>query len=77
MARVYTRKTRKYRNDYNKRNRRYAEKANKKFTWSDTYLIWNRKLQGGKELTDIQIAKVLKRSVQSVQLKRYKMKQKG
>jgi hypothetical protein len=37
------------------------------------YLIWNKRLQGGRILTDIEIAKFLKRSLQAIQLKRHKM----
>lgn len=43
------------------------------YTWSEMYLIWNKKMQGGRVLTDIEIAKFLKRSLQAIQLKRHKM----
>lgn len=64
--------------EYNKKHQ-YAtdETRGKKFTWSEMYLIWNKKLQGGSILTDVRIAKLLKRSLQSIQLKRYKMKYEG
>ena len=48
----------------------------KKYTWAEMYLVWNKKLQGGRILTDIEIAKVLSRSLQSIQLKRHKMSKK-
>lgn len=46
------------------------------YTWAEMYLIWNRKLnvKGARELSDIEIAKFLKRSLQAIQLKRHKMK---
>jgi hypothetical protein len=45
-----------------------------KYTWAEMYLIWNKRLKGGRVLTDIEIAKILRRSLQAVQLKRHKMK---
>jgi len=53
------------------------ETAGKKFSWTEMYLIWNKRLTGGRILTDVEIAKLLKRSLQSVQLKRHKMKMSG
>lgn len=55
---------------------KYATKETegKKYSWAEMYLIWNKKLEGGKIITDVKIAKVLKRSLQGIQLKRHKMK---
>jgi len=50
------------------------ETHGKRFTWSEMYLICNKRLTGGRILTDVEIAKLLQRSLQSVQLKRHKMK---
>lgn len=53
----------------------YATKAthNARYTRDEMYLIWNKRLQGGRILTDVEIAKFLKRSLQAIQLKRHKM----
>lgn len=79
MARVYSDQTREYRNKYNKEGRKYAkdQPAMRPFTATDIYLIMRRRLKGGNILSDIQIAKLLKRSVQSVQMKRFKLTQSG
>lgn len=61
--------------EYNRKHQYSTDETRgKKFTWSEIYLIWNKKLQGGKILTDVKIAKLLNRSLQSIQLKRHKMK---
>jgi hypothetical protein len=48
-----------------------------KYTWAEMYLIWNKQLKNGRILTDVEIAKILHRSLQAVQLKRHKMKYGG
>jgi len=65
----------KWHKQYNQEHN-YATKETKgkKFTWAEMYLIWNKQMQNGKILTDVQIAKLLKRSLQSIQLKRHKMR---
>lgn len=77
--RVYTKAERKRKAKWHKQyNHEHDytthETANKKYTWTEMYLIWNKRLKGGRILTDVEIAKILQRSLQSVQLKRHKMK---
>ena len=77
--RVYSEKERKRKTKWHQEYNRvhvYATKETngRKYTWSDMYLIWNKRLTGGRILTDIEIAKILQRSLQGIQLKRYKMK---
>jgi hypothetical protein len=59
---------------YNRKHR-YGSKGTEKrrYTREEMYLIWHKRLQGGRILTDVQIAKLLKRSLQGIQLKRHKM----
>ena len=80
--RQYTKRQRKYKLRWHKgynRLHKYGikETEGKKYTWAEMYLIWNKRLKGGRILTDIEIAKILQRSLQAVQLKRHKMKMKG
>jgi hypothetical protein len=80
--RTYTKAERKRKAKWHKQyNHRHDyttyETANKKFTWTEMYLIWNKRLKGGRILTDVEIAKILQRSLQSVQLKRHKMRVSG
>jgi hypothetical protein len=49
------------------------ETKGKRYTWAEMYVIWNCRLRGGKLLKDIEIAKLLNRSLQAIQLKRHKM----
>jgi hypothetical protein len=77
-VRIYTEAERKRKQRYHKKYNQLHDyskdqKANRRFSWDEMYLIWNRKLKGGRELSDIEIAKLLKRSLQSIQLKRHKM----
>lgn len=77
--RKYTEKQRRYKMRWHKGYNRihvYATKETegKKYTWGEMYVIWNKKLKGGRILTDIEIAKLLKRSLQAIQLKRHKIK---
>ena len=74
-AQVERKRKTKWHKGYN-RLHTYATKETKgtKYTWSEMYLIWNKRLKGGRILTDIEIAKILKRSLQAIQLKRHKMK---
>jgi hypothetical protein len=60
--------------EYNQKHQ-YAtdETKGKKYSWSEMYLIWNKRLTGGRILTDVEIAKLLNRSLQAIQLKRHKM----
>lgn len=79
MGRVLTKKERKRKQKWHKEYNRihvYATKETegKKYTWSDMYLIWHKSMIGGKIISDIKIAKLLKRSLQAIQLKRHKMK---
>jgi hypothetical protein len=77
--RIYTKAERKrhirWHKQYNQEhNYSTSETRGKEFTWTEMYLIWNKQLKGGRILTDVEIAKLLKRSLQSIQLKRHKMK---
>jgi len=49
------------------------ETRGKEYTWAEMYLIFNKRLKGGRILTDVEIAKLLHRSLQGIQLKRHKM----
>jgi hypothetical protein len=78
MARIYTKAERKrktkWHKAYNHRHDYTTHETNrKKFTWTEMYLIWTKRLRGGRILTDPEIARILNRSLQSVQLKRHKM----
>ena len=57
----------------------YATKDTRRagYTWTEMYLIWNKRLKGGRILVDVEIAKLLSRSLQAIQLKRHKMKMEG
>lgn len=77
--RTYTKSERKRKTRWHKgynQKHQYAteETKGKKYTWAEMYLIWNKRVQGGRILTDVEIAKFLNRSLQSIQLKRHKMK---
>ena len=80
--RVYTKAERKkkmrWHKGYNQMHK-YATKEThgKKFSWTEMYLIWNKRLKGGRILIDVEIAKLLSRSLQAIQLKRHKMKMEG
>lgn len=69
--------TRIQRNAYNKHNRQYAagQPAMRPFTATDIYLIMKRKLYNGRQLSDKMIARLLRRSVQAVQVKRCNLNQ--
>jgi len=58
---------------------KYATKETegKKYTWAEMYIIWNKRIKGGRILTDVEIAKLLQRSLQAIQLKRHKMNVEG
>jgi hypothetical protein len=64
--------------EYNqKHNYGTKETQGKRYTWTEMYLILRKRLKGGRILTDIEIAKLLKRSLQAIQLKRHKIKMEG
>ena len=71
------RKTRWHKTHNHKHNYATEETHRRKFTWTEMYLIWNKRLKGGRVLIDTEIANILQRSLQSVQLKRHKMKMGG
>lgn len=78
MVRIYTKVERKRKQRWHKQYNQehdYATKETrgKKYMWSEMYLIWNKRMRGGRILTDVEIAKILNRSLQAIQLKRYKM----
>lgn len=78
MNRIYTQAERKRKTKWHKKyNHRHdystEETRGKKYTWSEMYIIHNKRLQGGRILTDVEIAKLLKRSLQGIQLKAHKM----
>lgn len=54
-----------------------GQKVNRRFSWDEMYLIWNKRLEGGRVMTDVEIAKLLGRSLQSIQIKRHKMVKEG
>jgi hypothetical protein len=80
--RIYTKAQRRYKMRWHKgynQLHKYATKETegKKYTWGEMYLIWNKRMKGGRILTDIEIAKLLQRSLQAIQLKRHKMNVEG
>lgn len=82
MTRVYSKQKKerhvKWHKQYNQLHDYATEETHgKKYTWAEMYLIWNKKMQGGRILTDVEIAKRLNRSLQAIQLKRHKMNIEG
>jgi hypothetical protein len=82
MMRVYSKLKKerhvRWRKKYNQKHR-YGTKETqgKRYTLSEMCLILNKRwseLKGGRLLTDVEIAKLLKRSLQAIQLQRYKIK---
>lgn len=82
MPRIYSKSKRRNHDRWHKQYNHehdYSTKqtSRKRFTREEMFLIWHKRLTGGRVLTDPQIAKLLKRSLQSVQLKRHKMVNEG
>lgn len=76
--RIYTKAERKRKTKWHKEHNKandYSTQAthNTRYTREEMYLILNKRIQGGRILTDVEIAKFLKRSLQAIQLKRHKM----